>query len=744
MLKYDIADSKMDLNVTQNVPSLASPQRMKENLVKQALKTFVWEPFKQHLSTIQLDENSLFELFSHIRQSTDFLIKRPDQAREVARATFVEELRKFIENHFGADAAVLLRDEIAVIQRIETGYQEILRTQEATVAAKLLPETQASAALSRSVNAFEELMRAFRSAIRHRKELTLQSFRIRQIEGSSYSPDGVLASIVDITTMTLMLLGHRYQWFDSQKFLVLPMLPNVTDDEIYKAGLTEVLAGSWRHWERMEQRCRYFGGAIKVFTGGNLPEWAPEGAETAIEYDHIAEGEFFDYLANERLNDRLIQTFQEMMLQTNMQSKASGIAGPLSLPPGAFVSPQEAHSGVSLCEILGYSIVDDKERPCGLRLIEWIRGFATLQCLVDERYARDGKTGLCFTVPRETLIATLDRVGLKDGAAETFIDQASLRASSRDLFDQPLIRMQDGSLLLFGPSVLNADPARVTLSAIGNKGQQLGRKGKAFEQEMLRFFEKQGFAAKSFKFKRNDEEFEYDVVVPWGDHVFILECKNRTLSGHNPVAAYYFALEIMSAVKQVKRLAAAFAVHADIVLELTGIDVTNKTIVPCVVNSLPYAMKGEQEGAFVTDASGLKRFFQDRHFHIIRPHHLKGKAATILHRTAIKTLWKGDKPTPADLMGYLNDQLQLQLLTGHAKTPRHGFGLGERTVVAVADLAHEEPTAASIAKLFSVDEKQVKRESEIVTRSIHNAIKKHEQQSIRKADRAWRAQQRHR
>ncbi len=210
---------------------------------------------------------------------------------------------------------------------------------------------------------------------------------------------------------------------------------------------------------------------------------------------------------------------------------------------------------------------------------------------------------------REFLVAVLGRVGLKGSAAETFIDQASLRGSSRDLFDQPLIRMQDGSLLLFGPGVLVSDPARVTLSAIGNRSQQLGRKGKAFEQETLNFFEKLGFAAKYLKFKRDGEEFEYDVIVPWDNHIFILECKNRTLSGHNPAAAYYFALEVTSAVRQVSRLAAALVEHADVVLERTGIDVANKTVVPCVVNSLPYAMNGDQDGVYVTDASSLKQFF---------------------------------------------------------------------------------------------------------------------------------------
>jgi hypothetical protein len=267
------------------------------------------------------------------------------------------------------------------------------------------------------------------------------------------------------------------------------------------------------------------------------------------------------------------------------------------------------------------------------------------------------------------------------------------------------------------------------------------RKGEAFERETLRFFTNQDLDAKSFKFKRDGEEFQYDVVVPWGDHIFILECKNRTLSGHNPVAAYYFALEIASAIKQVTRLASAMVEHPDAVLERTGIDVTNKTVVACVVNSLPYAMKGDKEGVYVVDVSALKRFFQECNFHIIRPHYIKGKA-TVLHRTAMKALWKGDKPTPADLMAYLADPLPLQVLIHHTKPHAFCFDLGERTIVAVTDLSHEEITTASIAKLFSVDEKWVAREEKAVTRAIRDGVKKHEQRSVRKADRAWRAQQR--
>jgi hypothetical protein len=720
------------------VQSKAPTPKLKEDAVKQALKTLAWDEFKQHLSVIDLDDDTMTELLGHIRRSSDFLMKRYDERRESARSAFLLQLGKFLEDHVGAGAAAALGDEIAVIRRIEAGYREILRTQESTVAAKLLPEIQAAAALSRSTYAYHTLMEDSLSSILQRKELTLQSLRIKRPDGSSYSPDGVLTSIVDVATMTLLLLGHRHKWFDTEKFLVLPKPPSVTEDEIFKAGLTEVLAASWRHWERMEQRCRYFGGDLKVFTGDDLPGWATaEGAETVIEYHHIPDIQFFDYIANERLNDRLIQTFQEMALETNMEARGSGIAAPLSLPPGAFVSAQEAHSNVSLSEILGYDIVDDQERPCGLRLVEWIRGYATLQCLADERYAQDGRPGLCTTVLRNDLVALLDRVGLKGGAADTFVDQASIRSSSRDLFDQPLIRIQDGSLLLFGPGILNADPARVALSAISKQAQQLGRKGKAFERETLRFFQEQGFEAKACKFKRDGEEFEYDVIVPWEDYVFIFECKNYTLSGHNPVSAFYFVLGMASAVEQVKRQADALSEHANVVLERTGIDITNKTVVSCILNSLPYALKGDQDGVYITDASSLKRFFQHRNFHIIRPHDLKGKVK-VLHRTAMKALWKGDKPTPADLLLYLSDPLQLQLMIGHAKRIEHRFGLGERTAVSVVDLEHDEIIPTSVARLFSVDERWVEREAQSVARAIRDAVRKREERSVRDADRAWR------
>lgn len=718
----------------------APPETLKEGIVKDALKSLNWTKLEKHLAALDLDADDAGAIVAQLRRSGDFLLKRPDPKRAAARKSFVASLEAYLAERVGQEAARALADTMTMIQQIEAGYAEILRTLDATVAAKLLPEVQASAALQRAVFSFDELTRDVQASMKRRKELTVQSFRIALEDGSTYSPDGILAAINASTTMTLLLLGHRNKWFDAGKYLALPPLVTATDDEVYKAGLTEVLSMSWRHWERMEQRCRYLEGELKVSSGDDLPAWAPKGSETAIEYDHICEPELYDQLANHRLNNRMVQTFQEMLLQTDMQAMASGIDNPLALPPGAFVSSAEAHAGVSLSEMLGYSVVDDKETPGGLRLVEWLRGYAVLQQLAGQSYADKGGDGLCVCYDRAELVDILDRLGLKNGAAERFIDRASLTVSSRDLFDQPLVRMQSGQLMLFGPGMINADPARVTLSAIGNLGEQLSRKGKTFETEMLKFFRSENLDAKAFKFKQDGEEYEYDVLVPWGDHVFIFECKNRTLSGHNPVAGYYFALEMDAAIRQVRRLADGLSEHPDIVLKRTGIDLAGKTIVPCVLNSLPYAAKVGDDGVYLSDASSVKRFFQERYFHTVRPHRIKERA-TLLHRTAMKSLWSGDRPTVEDFVAYLANPFPLQIAEAHTKRTSHGFGLGERTVVLVDDLAFTEMTTESISKLCSVDPKAVKRDAKSFTLAFDKAQRRHARRTILEAERSWRSQQ---
>lgn len=711
---------------------------LREKVVLASARNFDWAPLKKHLDQISLNQDATSRVVSLLRRCNDFLIKRPNTLRASKRKSFIDSLQGYIVENAGPEAADLLSKDIAMILQIEAGYKEILSALESTEANKLLSEAQASAALYRAAFSYNELQENISTEIQEQKEYTAQSFRISGPNGTTHSPDGLIGGIASSAAMTLSLLGHRYGWFDADKLLVLPSLPETTEAEVYKAGLTELLAVSWREWERMEQRCRYFGGELRVSSCGDIPDWAPKGAETLVEYDEICDLEVYDHLANQRLNDRMVQTFQEMSLIGDMEGKSSGISDPLELPPAAFVSPQECHAEVSLSEALGYSILNDKATPGGVRLIEWLRGYAALQVLAEERYRAEGMKGLYFALPRSDLLAVLTRVGLDEGSAKRFVDLTSLRMSSRDLFDQPLIRMQNDHIMVFGPGVLTSALERVTLSAIGNLGEQLSRKGKAFETEMLKFFRQEGFDAKSLKFKNGPNEYEYDVLIEWDNHIFVFECKNRTLSGNNPVAAYYFASEMDSARKQVLRLVRGLTDNPNIVFERTGIDIADKTIVPCVLNSLTYANKLGEDGIYISDASSLKRFFEDRYFHLIRPHSVGGTTPTVLHRMAVTSLWSGDKPTVSDFLAYLADPLPLKIAKAHTDFSCHGFGLGKHTIATIRQCEYRRMTNESISELFGLEPNAMREDAKKFKRALRRTVRVYKQRSVVKAERAWR------
>ena len=78
----------------------------------------------------------------------------------------------------------------------------------------------------------------------------------------------------------------------------------------------------------------------------------------------------------------------------------------------------------------------------------------------------------------------------------------------------------------------------------------------------------------------------------------------------------------------------------------------------------------------------MKRFFQDRNFYIVRPHNLKDKGI-VLHRTAMKSLWKGDKPTPNDLVSYLADPPSVAA-DKWARKERGGDSVGDYDIIGSA------------------------------------------------------------
>jgi hypothetical protein len=174
-------------------------------------------------------------------------------------------------------------------------------------------------------------------------------------------------------------------------------------------------------------------------------------------------------------------------------------------------------------------------------------------------------------------------------------------------------------------------------------------------------------------------------VVVWGDYIFVFECKNRTLSGNDATQTNYFDLEVHSQAQHV-----------------------GKTVVPCVLHSLPYSRLDPIDGVYFTDASMLTRFLQQGYFRVKVPHRIGN--ATPLHRTALKKFWKGDKPTVDDFIAALAKPFPLSLSMKHLELTDLDFAISPSEEVVMTELTRVPMTIRSVCEAVGADPDVVFRE----------------------------------
>ncbi|MBR1169698.1 NERD domain-containing protein [Bradyrhizobium liaoningense] len=681
--------------------------RLREDLVKEALDVVDWPKLRAHLDAVELSTEDLIELCGHIRRCSDWIAKYPRKSFEAKRDKFMAEFAAYARQRLGTNARDKVTAVLELIRLVEHGYRSILDVLAKCAIGKQPPAVRVSACISRGCYDYNDLLRRRDSALRKAKQLDLASgFFIPDEAGSMVSADAVVEGIAASVAMTVIMEAYNNQWFAGE-IVPLPALPAVGEEARFQSGATQVMALFWRNWQRLEKRRRFQGGEIRTLKGARKPAGTHPQIEAVIQYlppeEGMSEAEVYDYLANERVRDRLTQTFMEMSVEHRLLERGVGIDGVVKLPPTDLVSGEEGHAGVSLSEILGYSIASDMERPGGLRLLEWVRGYSVLKELGQRQTEKADASADSFTlvIPETELFDILERCGLERSVANQFVEQTLLHRSSRDMFDCPLVRLQEGKILLFVPAVVDANIAMAVLSNLSNRSEQLSRKGKAFEQHIREVFQRNNIPAFAFTAKRGSETYEYDAVVVWDDIIFVFECKNRSLSGNDPVQAYHFDLEVQSQAKQAARLAEALQRYPDIVEKELGGEHVGKKIVPCVLHSLPYARLEPIDGVYFTDASSLTRFLEQEYFRVKVEH--KIGSATLLHRTALKKYWKADKPTAEDLMRELSEPFALSLSVDHLEMTRVDFAISSKEEVVMPELTRKPITTRSACEAVGAD-----------------------------------------
>jgi hypothetical protein len=690
------------------------PAGLRGDLVREALAEVDWPKLRSHLDSIDLSEDNLVELCGHIRRYSNWIAKYPRKGFEKRREKLFSELAGYAGQRLGARAPEKVTAVLALIKLVEHGYHAMLDVLANCAIGKQPPAVRVSACVSRACYEYHDLLRRQYKALKKAKELDVMAgIELRDDNGNVISPDAVIEGLAASVAMTLIMEAYKNDWFVND-VVVLPALAAVGEQERFQSGATQVMALFWRNWQRLEKRRRFLDGEIRTLKGAQKPPGTPAQVEAVIRYvpseEGMSEREVYDYLANSRLKDRLLQTFMEMNLELRITDRSIGIDGPAKLSPDDLVSPEEGHAGVSLSEILGYSIVDDMERPGGLRLLEWVRGYAVLKELgkarAHDEKASGGDFALVFS--EAELLDILERCGLERAVAAQFIDRALLHKSSRDMFDCPLVRLQDGNILLFAPAVIDVNIPLAVLSNLSNWGEDLSRKGKAFEAHVRDIFRRNNIEVFAFKATRDGQQFEYEAVVVWGGYIFVFECKNRSLSGNDPAQTYYFDLKVHSQAKQAARLANALVQYPDIVEREIGAEHVGRTVIPCVLHSLPYSRLDPLDGVYFTDASALARFLQQQYFRVKVPHRIGN--ATLLHRTALKKFWKGDKPTADDFIRWLAKPFPLELSMNHLELVEFEFAVSSSEEVVTTELTRTPMTTRSACEAVGADPDAVFRE----------------------------------
>ena len=578
--------------------SPSAPHPLSWKLTEQIVADWNWTKLKQQFDACRWNEDNAKKLVTHIRRYAGIVSPHSSESARGKKQKFLESLRDLLHSSAHKILAQELTSLIAEIKMIETGYSRILDALEDMKRENHADESILCELMQETVRGGEKMLLAMNAKNAEVGEFRATT-RYTALDGQTVEVDRANSINMIIATMTAKMFGIANGWFGPDGLLTLPKTyrqrtgcPN----HVRKIG---ALGLAWHNLEHTEKRLRFLGGRLKFYGSINLPENAPSDFRTAIEYlpanDEI---ELYDKIANLRLKEKANQNLLEML--TQVRHNFGGCNKTTKLAPAEFLSNEEMHGYFHLTESLAFDISEDPKKYGGLRLIEWLRGYATLQQFVHDKFKRNRPRSVLIELPQEDYIRLLVSVGLCEKSAKAFIAAMCFTKHSDDFFDNPLIRVEGGNLLLFGQALRNANLPAVLLSMLNKRQIQIRRKGTAFETEVRKLLENQdGIELGSYKGKQkasdgSQEEFELDVVAIWEGKIFLFECKNESLSDGSPSAIAYFESGMRSNVTQTLRLVRGITSYPDILNtafngRFTECELRAMPIIPCVIYNKSYA-----------------------------------------------------------------------------------------------------------------------------------------------------------
>lgn len=602
------------------------------------------------------------------------ILTHPDAVRQSRRDACLDEIVLTIQRKLGDQPARDFRSRLSVIAKIEAGYAVLSRSLDASLG-NGDPAQWLWASLRLAADGTDWAQ----------KEIDLQVERGAAIDGSTFTLPGnegedryaadELIAMIDTTTSTILrMYAARWNWVGEKGAIVVPEPPNAASYSELDAVAVQTLAQAFYAWRRIDDNIRFFGGDIVEEHDDRVAQtvWRHAPSQEGLKWQRTS------LLAHEALTGEIALIFHQLVYREDAHLSAASIAGHCPLYPGAYVCAGELQAVQALDIILSTSIAADQSLYGGLRLTEWVRGYAVLIAISEAAANGEGDASRLLIVRSEAeLVSLLGRLGLRRERAQTFLDRVTFSSRSRDFVDEPLIRLADGRLLLFGPTICHGEIARILLSKLAHDGISLDRRGKRFEAEMQQHCRDwMSPYAKGWKATRGGEEFEFDLLVPWDGHIFLFECKSRAAPGMGPAHLWQSKRAWRNALHQTKRLAEALVTYPDILDEALGEDARRLKLVPCVVSALPFQIAGAIDGVYFTDFSAIATFFEFGETGIYQTRRFPG-GPPVRESICSRRLWSGPAPNAIDLLYCLDTAPTLDILDAHIEETVHGVKIGE-------------------------------------------------------------------
>ncbi|MBI2768364.1 MAG: hypothetical protein HYX47_01970 [Burkholderiales bacterium] len=641
------------------------PVELSVEALRAAFETSDWPAAKSLLDNAGGGQDNPEAIAGALRRAGTLIIPYPNKAAEKRRDELLETLEQYLAaGANGGQAPSAVKDAIGTLRVGEAGYRKLVAELGRTPGSKLEPTLHIAAAIASAQQALILWRDEFRKHKADEREIATHAHFLDQ-DGNHLDMDGVTENLVLFVSMTLQMEAHRNKWYGAEGHIVVPKLPEATEEAIGAADSTMVLAVLWRRWKSTEERARLLGRRLRVVDAAGFDRKLSEEVTHVVVEQGSASSDWAHRVAIERLTDKMTQYGLEIRTKENIKPK-NPKAKPalLPMPPRGWVSNDEVHGISGLEQYLAYDITTDTERPGGLRLVEWVRGYSALKLLEQST----SKSELVRT--KTGWQDYFAKFGLAAAVSEVLLSRLTFCRTSRDLFDHPFIRLGTGEYRLL-PLALHASSVPIViLSTLSHLGIQFQRKGKAFEERVHDVWKEAGIKSYAFKAKRGDNEYEFDAVVPWGDYLFMIECKNRSLPFGDPFRMRYFDQETQENLAQVRRLIDGLAQHPDILAEHLPADAQNKTVVPMILNCFPFCAPGKQQGIYLYDYSAFARFFENGEIKLRSMEQGKIEEYSIGMR-----LWATDKPTPQDLLAQLEMPNQYKMVLDSLSLDERGFPL---------------------------------------------------------------------